>query len=80
MTKQPKTLSTNQGEFVIYTTEDDKTEIHLKLVEETVWMTQAEMAMISEAVFPVRRPLDWDLPRIDMIDVWLIIRRPSVNT
>ncbi|MDK4309503.1 RhuM family protein [Corynebacterium accolens] len=48
MTKQPKTLSTNQGEFVIYTTEDDKTEIHLKLVEETVWMTQAEMAELFD--------------------------------
>lgn len=32
------------GEFIIYRTEDDTTEVHLHLVDGTVWMTQAEIA------------------------------------
>ncbi|STC69163.1 RhuM family protein [Corynebacterium pilosum] len=44
----PKTLSTSQGEFVIYTTEDNRTEVHLRLIEGTVWMTQADMAELFD--------------------------------
>ncbi len=32
------------NEFVMYSTEDGKTEIHLRVVDGTVWMTQAEMS------------------------------------
>lgn len=32
------------GEFVIYRTEDERTEVHLRLVDGSVWMTQAEMS------------------------------------
>lgn len=32
------------GEFVIYTTEDGSTEVHLRVVDDTVWMTQSEIA------------------------------------
>ena len=32
------------GEFVIYTTEDGDVEIHLRVVDGTVWLTQREMA------------------------------------
>ena len=32
------------GEFVIYTTDDGKTELHLRVIDDTVWMTQAQIA------------------------------------
>lgn len=32
------------GEFIIYTTEDDRTEVHLGVIEGSVWMTQAQVA------------------------------------
>lgn len=42
--KSIETASDETGEFVIYTTDDDRTEIHLRLRDGTVWMTQDEMA------------------------------------
>lgn len=36
------------GEFVVYTTEDERTEVHLRLREGTVWMTQEEMALLFD--------------------------------
>lgn len=27
------------GEFVIYTTDDGRTELHLRVIDDTVWMT-----------------------------------------
>ncbi|EEI16316.1 RhuM family protein [Corynebacterium lipophiloflavum] len=32
------------GEFIIYRTEDDTTEVHLRLIDKSVWMTQTEIA------------------------------------
>lgn len=32
------------GEFIIYRTEDELTEVHLRLVDGSVWMTQAQIA------------------------------------
>ena len=32
------------GEFVIYTTEDGDIEVHLRVVDGTVWLTRREMA------------------------------------
>ncbi|OFO36962.1 hydroxyacid dehydrogenase [Corynebacterium sp. HMSC075D04] len=36
--------STDHGEFVIYQTEDGLTEVHLRVVDKSVWMTQSEVA------------------------------------
>ena len=33
-----------QSELIIYTTEDDKTQVAVRLDEETVWLTQEQMA------------------------------------
>lgn len=40
----PDIGSDHAGEFIIYRTEADNTEVHLRLVGGTVWMTQAEMS------------------------------------
>lgn len=40
------------GEFVIYRTEDESTEVHLRLVDGSVWMTQAEMAELFAVGIP----------------------------
>ena len=42
--KSIETASDETGEFVIYTTDDDRTEIHLRLRDGKVWMSQDEMA------------------------------------
>lgn len=44
MTDQLDVRQDSLGEFVIYRTEDEATEVHLRLVDGNVWMTQAEMA------------------------------------
>lgn len=45
MTDQPiEPIFDGSNEFVIYATEDGKTEVHLRVIDGTVWMTQAEMA------------------------------------
>ncbi|WP_297009519.1 RhuM family protein [uncultured Corynebacterium sp.] len=36
------------GEFVIYTTEDGSTEVHLRVVDETVWMTPSEISRMFD--------------------------------
>lgn len=38
-----------QGELIIYTTEDGHVEMHLRMQDGTVWMTQAEMAELFQA-------------------------------
>lgn len=40
------------GEFVIYTTEDGDTEVHLRVVDGTVWMTQAQIAQLFGVSVP----------------------------
>jgi hypothetical protein len=42
--KSIETTSDETGEFVIYTTEDGRTEVHLRVWEDSVWMTQAQIA------------------------------------
>ena len=44
--KSIETNSDETGEFVIYTTDDERTEVHLRLRDGTVWMTQEEMSVL----------------------------------
>lgn len=48
MTSQPEIPHDKLGEFIIYNTDDGKTEVQLRLIDETVWMTQAEMAELFD--------------------------------
>ncbi len=36
------------GEFVVYRTDDGRTEVHLKTIDGTVWLTQAQMAELFQ--------------------------------
>ncbi len=38
----------NRGNIVIYQTKDGKTSIDVKLEDETVWLTQAQMAELFQ--------------------------------
>lgn len=40
----------NRGKIVIYQTKDGKTSIDVKLENETVWLTQAQMADLKSTV------------------------------
>ncbi|HZK31800.1 MAG TPA: RhuM family protein [Corynebacterium sp.] len=40
----PEVREDKGGEFIIYRTEDELTEVHLRLVDGSVWMTQAQIA------------------------------------
>lgn len=40
--------SLDMGEFIIYRTEDGITEVHLRVIEGSVWMTQAEIAELFD--------------------------------
>lgn len=47
--RSPLTTHTDStGEFVIYNTEDGRTEVHLRLIDGSVWMTQAEMSELFD--------------------------------
>lgn len=48
MTSQPEIHHDKLGEFIIYTTDDGHTDVHLRLIDDTVWMTQAEMAELFD--------------------------------
>jgi predicted XRE-type DNA-binding protein len=48
--KTPRPM--NQGEIVIYQTQDGKTELNVNVGSDTVWLTQAQIAML----FGVRQP------------------------
>lgn len=41
-------MSDNNGELILYRTEDGRTDIHLRATEGTAWLTQAEMAELFE--------------------------------
>ena len=41
---EPEISNDGLGEFVIYTTDDGRVEIHLRLIDGSVWLTQKEMA------------------------------------
>lgn len=44
----PEVHNDQLGEFVIYNTEDGRTQVQLRLIDGTVWMTQAEMAELFD--------------------------------
>lgn len=44
--------SPDKGEFIIYRTEDGTTEVHLRVIEGSVWMTQAEIAELFDVSTP----------------------------
>lgn len=48
MNSQPEIHHDKLGEFIIYNTDDGKTEVQLRLIDGTVWMTQAEMAELFD--------------------------------
>lgn len=41
-------MSENNGELILYRTEDGRTDIHLRATDGTVWLTQGEMADLFE--------------------------------
>ena len=41
-------LKTDQGEIVIYQTEDGKTKIDVRFIDETVWLTQQQLAKLFQ--------------------------------
>ena len=42
-------LKTDQGEIVIYQTEDGKTKIDVRFIDETVWLTQQQLAELFQS-------------------------------
>ncbi|MCL0120663.1 RhuM family protein [Corynebacterium pygosceleis] len=78
---QPPELDRDQsGEFIIYRTEDDRTEVHLRLIDGSVWMTQAQIAELfgisrQNASVHIRNIYaDGDLTRDRTIKNYLIVR------
>ena len=50
MTEDKKTLSTaSQGDIVIYQSDDGETKINVRFVDETVWLTQQQMADLFQS-------------------------------
>ena len=47
-TNQKQLIAPSKGEIILYQTADGKTSIDVKLENETVWLTQAQMAMLFE--------------------------------
>ena len=50
--KLPKKTTPEQGEILLYQTEDGGTRIEVRMVDETVWMTQALMAELFQTTPP----------------------------
>lgn len=44
-TNQEQLIAPSKGEIILYQTADGKTSIDVKLENETVWLTQAQMAI-----------------------------------
>ena len=42
-------LKTDQGEIVIYQTEDGKTKIDVRFIDETVWLTQQQLVELFQS-------------------------------
>jgi len=42
-------MNEHNGELILYRTDDGRTEIHLRAVDSTVWLTQAEIARLFES-------------------------------
>ena len=47
-TNQEQQIVPSKGEIILYQTADGRTSIDVKLENETVWLTQAQMAMLFE--------------------------------
>ena len=45
---EPEISNDGLGEFVIYTTDDGRVEIHLRLIDGSVWLTQKEIAEVFD--------------------------------
>ena len=41
-------VSDNQGDIIIYQTEDGVTKIDVRFVDETVWLTQAQLVQLFQ--------------------------------
>ena len=60
MNKPPKRRSTSQGtsevatpgEFLLYVTEDGRTRVECRFMDESLWLTQAQMAELFQVVVP----------------------------
>lgn len=50
--EEPELREDQIGEFIIYRTEDEATEVHLRLVNGSVWMTQAQIAELFAVGVP----------------------------
>ena len=48
MIKTEGTMSDNQGNIVIYQTDDGNTRIEVKMEEETVWLSQQQMSELYQ--------------------------------
>ena len=48
MSSEIKTPDNDQGEIVIYQTDDGETKIDVRFVDETVWLTQQQMAELFQ--------------------------------
>lgn len=48
MNNFPVDPNNNPSEFIFYVTEDGKTKIDVRLIDETVWLTQKQMAELFQ--------------------------------
>lgn len=49
MAKNAKEITSNQGEIIIYQTDDGDTKIDVRFIDETVWLTQQQMAELFQS-------------------------------
>ena len=49
MSNEIKVPENDQGEIVIYQTDDGETKIDVRFVDETVWLTQQQMADLFQS-------------------------------
>lgn len=47
--KEERFLAEDQGEIIIYQTDDGDTKIDVRFVDETVWLTQQQMAELFQS-------------------------------
>ncbi|MCD8005093.1 MAG: hypothetical protein LUE91_05515, partial [Oscillospiraceae bacterium] len=45
---EPKKISGDYGEIIVYQTEDGLTQLDVKFEDETVWLTQAQLAELYQ--------------------------------
>ncbi|MDN6706587.1 RhuM family protein [Corynebacterium glyciniphilum] len=70
------------GEFVIYTTEDGDIEVHLRVVDGTVWLTQRDMAVSVPSISMHLRDIydEGELTRDRTIQQYLTVRSEGDRT